>query len=142
VRRGKPPRRTRTCVLLVALVSLLAATLAAAAPSIQKVSYQSAVTTLNDGSAAEQAFIFNGLAEGRDLTRWQIGTALRKTLQAAIGPGGHALKVSLAQPPSPQRGIAGVIYIGLSTQKQLDLATYTSRHEELQIIVTHTPVLS
>ncbi|MGA2011584.1 MAG: hypothetical protein ABSH51_13790 [Solirubrobacteraceae bacterium] len=123
-------------------MSLLAATLAAAAPSIQKVSYQSAVTTLNDGSAAEQAFIFNGLAEGRDLTRWQIGTALRKTLQAAIGPGGHALKVSLAQPPSPQRGIAGVIYIGLSTQKQLDLATYTSRHEELQIIVTHTPVLS
>jgi len=50
--------------------------------------------------------------------------------------------VSLAQPPSPQRGIAGAIYIGLSTQKQLDLATYTSTHDELQIIVTHTPVLS
>ena len=100
------------------------------------------MTTLNDGSAAEQAFIFTGLAKGRDLTRWQTGQALRKTLEAAIGPGGHTLKVSLAQPPSPQRGIAGVIYIGLSTQKQLDLATYTSSHEELQIIVPHTPVLS
>jgi hypothetical protein len=60
-----------------------------------------AVATLNDGSAAEQAFIFNGLAEGKDLTHWQTGRALRKTLEAAIGPGGHALKVSLAQPPLP-----------------------------------------
>jgi hypothetical protein len=133
---------TRTCILTVALVAVLGAPLAGAATSIQKVSYQSAVTTLNDGSAAEQAFIFSGLAKGRDLTRWQTGQALRKTLEAASGPGGHALKVSLARPPSPQRGIAGVIYIGLSTQMQLELATYTSRHEELQIIVTHTPVLS
>ena len=77
------------------------------------------MTTLNDGSAAEQAFIFTGLSKGRDLTHWQTGRALRKTLEAAIGPGGHALKVSLAQPPSPQRGIAGVIYIGLSTQSSL-----------------------
>jgi hypothetical protein len=30
--------------------------------------------------------------------------------------------VSLAQPPSPERGKADVIYIGLSTHKQLDLA--------------------
>jgi hypothetical protein len=50
--------------------------------------------------------------------------------------------VSLAQPPSPQPGTAGVIYIGLSTQKRLDLATYTSSHDELQIIVPHTPILS
>jgi hypothetical protein len=100
------------------------------------------VTTLNDGSAAEQAFIFRGLDQGRDLTRWQTGRALRRTLEAATGPGGHALKVSLAQPPSPQRGIAGVIYIGLSTHRQLDLTTYTSSHDELQIIVSHTPVLS
>jgi hypothetical protein len=101
-----------------------------------------AVTTLNDGSAAEQAFIFRGLQKGRDLTHWQTGSALRRTLQAATGPGGRALKVSLARPPSPQRGVAGVIYIGLSTKKQLDLATYTSSHHELQIIVTHTPILS
>jgi hypothetical protein len=133
---------TRTCLLLVALVAVFGATVAGAAASIHKVSYQSAVTTLNDGSAAEQAFIFSGLAKGRDLTRWQTGQALRKTLEAATGPGGHALKVSLAQPPSPQGGIAGVIYIGLSTKKQLDLATYTSSHEELQIIVPHTPGLS
>lgn len=133
---------TRTCILIIALVAVLGANLAGAATVIQKVSYQSAVTTLNDGSAAEQAFIFTGLSKGRDLTHWQTGRALRKTLEAAIGPGGHALKVSLAQPPSPQRGIAGVIYIGLSTRKQLDLATYTSSHEELQIIVPHTPVLS
>jgi hypothetical protein len=131
----------RVCILIVVFVAVLEVTLAGAT-SIQKVSYQSAVTTLNDGSAAEQAFIFSGLAKGRDLTRWQTGQALRKTLEAATGPGGHALKVSLAQPPSPQRGIAGVIYIGLSTQEQLDLATYTSSHDELQIIVTHTPVLS
>ena len=133
---------TRTCVLLVALVTVPGATLAGAATSIQTVSIQAAVTTLNDGSAAEQAFIFNGLAKGKNLTRWQTGLALRDTLKAAIGPGGHALKVSLAQPPSPERGIAGVIYIGLSTHKQLDLATYTSSHDELQIIVPHTPVLS
>lgn len=132
---------TRACALAVAFAVILGANIAGAA-SIQKVSYQAAVTTLNDGSAAEQAFIFNGLTHGRDLTHWQTGTALRKTLEAATGPRGHALKVSLAQPPSPQRGIAGVIYIGLSTHKQLDLATYTSRHEELQIIVTHTPILS
>lgn len=133
---------TRTCILLVALVAVPGATLAGAATSTLKVSYQSAVITLNDGSAAEQAFIFSGLANGRDLTHWQTGRALRKTLEAATGPGGRALRVSLAQPPSPQRGIAGVIYIGVSTQKQLDLATYTSSHEELQIIVTHTPGLS
>jgi hypothetical protein len=133
---------TRTCILLVAVVTVPGATLAGAATSIRKVSYQSAVTTLNDGSAAEQAFIFNGLAKGRDLTRWQTGPALRKTLKAATGPAGHPLKVSLAQPPSPERGIAGLIYIGLSTHKQLDLATYTSSHEELQIMVTHPPVLS
>jgi hypothetical protein len=36
----------------------------------------------------------------------------------------------------------GVIYIGQSTHEQLDLATYTSRHGELQIIVPHTPILS
>lgn len=100
------------------------------------------MTTLNDGSAAEQAFIFSGLAKGKDLTRWQTGPALRNTLEAAKGPGGRALKVSLARPPSPQRGIAGAIYIGASSKKQLDLATYTSSHEELQIIVTHTPILS
>jgi hypothetical protein len=133
---------TRTCILFVALVAVPGATLAGAATSIQKVSYQSAVTTLNDGSAAEQASIFSGLAKGRDLTRWQTGPALRKTLEAATGPRGHALKVSLAKPPSPQHGTAGVIYIGLSTHNQLDLATYTSSHEELQIIVTHPPVLS
>lgn len=133
---------TRTCILILAVVAVLGATVAGAATSVQKVSERSAVTTLNDGSAAEQAFIFSGLAKGRDLTRWQTGKALRKTLEAATGPGGHALKVSLARPPSPQRGIAGVIYIGMSTHKQLDLATYTSSHHELQIIVTHTPVLS
>lgn len=132
---------TRTGILTFALVAVLGATLASAA-TISTVSYQSAVTTLNDGSAAEQAFIFSGLAKGRDLTHWQTGRALRKTLEAATGPGGRALKVSLARPPSPQRGIPGVIYVGLSTQKQLDLATYTSSHEELQIIVTHAPVLS
>jgi hypothetical protein len=49
---------TRTCVLIVALVAVSGATLAGAATSIQKISYQSAVTTLSDGSAAEQAFIF------------------------------------------------------------------------------------
>jgi hypothetical protein len=38
--------------------------------------------------------------------------------------------------------MAGVIYIGLSTHKQLDLTTYTSSHHELQIIVTHPPFLS
>lgn len=132
----------RTCALIVALLAVLGATPAGAAASNQKVSYRSAVTTLNDGSAAEQAFIFTGLTKGKDLTRWQTGPALRKTLETAAGPGGHTLKVSLAQPPSPQRGIAGVIYIGLSTKEQLDLATYTSSHEELQIIVTHTPILS
>ena len=110
---------TRTCILIIALVAVLGANLAGAATVIQKVSDQSAVTTLNDGSAAEQAFIFTGLSKGRDLTHWQTGRALRKTLEAAIGPGGHALKVSLAQPPSPQRGIAGVIYIGLSTESSL-----------------------
>jgi hypothetical protein len=133
---------TRVCVLMVVSVAVLGATVAGAATSIQKVSDQAAVTMLNDGSAAEQAYIFSGLAKGRDLTRWQTGLALRKTLEAATGPGGRALKVSRAQPPSPQRGSAGVIYIGLSTQTQLDLATYTSSHHELQIIVTHTPVLS
>jgi hypothetical protein len=133
---------TRACILVVVLVAVPGTALAGAATSIQKVSIRSAVTTLNDGSAAEQAFIFSGLAKGRDVTRWQTGPALRKTLEAATGPGGHALKVSLAQPPSFQRGIAGVIYIGLSTHKQLDLATYTSSHDELQIIVTHPPVLS
>lgn len=109
---------------------------------IQKVSDQSAVATLNDASAAEQAFIFSGLAKGTDLAHWQTGPALRNTLKAATGPEGHALKVSLARPPSPQRGKAGVIYIGLSTRKQLDLATYTSSHHELQIIVTDPPALS
>lgn len=137
-----PANLTRTCVLVGTLVAVFGATVADAATSIHKVSYQSAVTTLNDGSAAEQAFIFSGLANGRDLTRWQTGRALRNTLEAAAGPGGHALKVSLARPPSPQHGIAGVIYTGLSTKKQLDLATYTSNHEELQIIVLHTPILS
>ena len=100
------------------------------------------MTTLNDGSAAEQAFIFSGLAKGRDLTRWQTGQALRATLEAASGPGGHKLRVSLAQSPSPQRGIPGVIYIGQSAHSELNLATYTSSHDELQIIVSHTPVLS
>ena len=132
----------RTCVPLVALVAVLGATVASAAPSTQRVSYQAVVTILNDGSAAEQAFIFDGLVKGKDLTHWQTGQALRKTLEAATGPGGHALRASLAPPPSPERGIPGVIYIGASTQEQLDLATYSSSHEELQIIVTHTPVLS
>jgi len=132
----------RTCILLVGLMAVVGVTAASGAAATHKVSYQSAVTTLNDASAAEQAFIFSGLAEGRDLTHWQTGRALRKTLEAAVGPGGHALKVSLAQPPSPHHGIAGVIYVGLSTKQQLDLATYTSSHEELQIIVQHTPILS
>src|ERR1700733_4655615 len=79
---------TLTFILIVALVGALGATLAGAATPIPKVSYQSAVTTLNDGSAAEQAFIFSGLAKGRDLTRWQTGPALRKTLEAATGPRG------------------------------------------------------
>lgn len=134
-----PDYLTRSCVVLVALSG---ATASGAAASTLKVSERSAVATLDDGSAAEQAFIFGGLAQGRDLTGWQTGRALRKTLQAATGPGGHALKVSLAQPPSPGRGIPGVIYIGLSTKEQLDLATYTSSHDELQIIVPHTPILS
>jgi hypothetical protein len=137
-----PADLTRTCLLLVAILTVFGAPVAGATASTHEVSYQSAVTTLNDGSAAEQAFIFRGLANGRDLTHWQTGRALRKTLEAATGPGRHPLKVSLAQPPSPQLGIAGVIYIGLSTKKQLDLATYTSSHEELQIIVPHTPILS
>ena len=133
---------TRTCILLVALIAVPQATLAGAATPIQRVTDRSAVTTLNDASAAEQAFIFSGLDKGKNLTRWQTGPALRKTLEAATGPGGHALRVSLAQPPSPERGKAGVIYIGLSTHKQLDLATYTSNHHELQIIVARPPVLS
>lgn len=136
------PNLIRICILMVAVVAILGSSLAGAATSAHKVTQQSAVTTLNDGSAAEQAFIFSGLAKGRDLTRWQTGQAPRATLEAANGPGGHRLQVSLAQPPSPQRGIPGVIYIGLSTPKQLDLATYTSSHDELQIIVSHTPVLS
>jgi hypothetical protein len=53
----------------------------------------------------------------------------------------RALRVSLAQPPSLQCGIPDVIYIGQSTDKQLDLATYTSSHDELQIIGSRTPVL-
>ena len=126
----------------MAVVAVSGSAVAEAATSARTVTQQSAVTTLNDGSAAEQAFIFSGLAKGRDLARWQTGQALRATLEAAAGPGGHRLKVSLAQPPSPQRGTPGVIYIGLSTHKQLDLATYTSRHDELQIIVSHPPVLS
>ena len=133
---------TRMCMIAVIVVAVLGAAVAGGAASDQKVSRQAAVTTLNDGSAAEQAFIFSGLAKGKDLTHWQTGRALRKTLQAAIGPGGHRLTVSLAQPPAPARGMAGVIYVGLSTQTQLDLATYTSNHEELQIIVSHTPILS
>jgi hypothetical protein len=136
------PNLTRIFILVVAFGAVAAATIAEAAKSTQKVTQKSAVTTLNDGSAAEQAFIFSGLAKGRDLTRWQTGKALRATLEAATGPGGRRLRVSLAQPPSPQRGIPGVIYIGQSTHKQLDLATYTSSHDELQIIVSHTPVLS
>ncbi len=133
----------RGCLAIVTLLALFGATCAGAATSsIGHVSDQAAVATLNDGSAAEQAFIFDGLAKGKDLAHWQTGPALRRTLEAATGPGGHALKVSLAAPPSPRQGIAGVIYIGASTAKQLDLATYTSNHEELQIIVTHTPILS
>jgi len=108
----------------------------------QKVTERSAVAILDDGSAAEQAFIFAGLANGRDLRHWQAGKALRATLEAATGPGGHPLRVSLTRPPSPERGIPGVIYIGESTRRQLDLATYTSHNGELQIIVPHTPVLS
>jgi hypothetical protein len=133
---------TRICILVVVFGAIPGATIAEAATSTQRVTQKSAVTTLNEGSAAEQAFIFSGLVRGRDLTRWQTGRALRATLEAATGPGGHRLRVSLAQPPSPQRGIPGVIYIGESTHKQLDLATYTSSHDELQIIVSHTPVLS
>ena len=132
----------RAGVLAVVVVAILAASPAGAGAANQKVGQQAAVTTLNDGSAAEQAFIFRGLAKGRDLTTWQTGPALRKTLEAATGPGRHPLKVSLAKPPSPERGRAGVIYIGISTKKQLDLATYTSNHDELQIIVPHTPILS
>jgi hypothetical protein len=75
-------------MLLVALVAGPGATVANAASPIQKVSIQSAGTTLDDASAAEQAFIFSGLAKGRNLTRWQTGPALRKTLKAAAGPGG------------------------------------------------------
>ena len=137
-----PANLTRACILLGAVVAGPGAPLAGAATPTQKVSDQLAVTTLTDASAAEQAFIFNGLAKGRDLSHWQTGPALRKTLEAATGPRGHALKVSLARPPSPERGKAGVVYIGLSTRKQLDLATYTSSHHELQIIVTDPPVLS
>jgi len=136
------PSLTRTCVLAVASATILGASVAEAAASTPKVTQKSAVATLNDGSAAEQAFIFSGLANGRDLRRWQTGRALRSTLEAATGPGGRKLRVSLAQPPSPQRGIPGVIYIGASTRRQLDLATYTSSHDELQIIVSHPPVLS
>lgn len=76
---------TRSCVVLGALSG---ATASGAAATTLKVSERSAVATLNDGSAAEQAFIFSGLAQGRDLTGWQTGRALRKTLQAATGPGG------------------------------------------------------
>jgi hypothetical protein len=47
------------------LVAVLGAAVAGAATSIPKVSAQSAVATLNDGSAAEQAFIFSGLPQGR-----------------------------------------------------------------------------
>ena len=108
----------------------------------QKVTDRSAATTLNDGSAAEQAFIFDGLTMGEDLRHWQTGKGLRSTLEAATGPGGYRLRVSLAKNPSPERGTPGVIYIGQSTRSQLDLATYTSAHRELQIIVPHTPVLS
>ncbi len=134
------PKLTRVFILLVAAVAIPGATLAQAAT--QRVTERSAVTTLDHGSAAEQAFIFSGLTKGRDLRHWQTGRALRATLQAAMGPGGHRLRVSLGQPPSPERGMPGVIYIGQSTHKQLDLATYTSSHDELQIIVPHTPILS
>lgn len=136
------PALTRVCIVTIAFAAALAVNLATAAASLQKVGYQAAVTTLDDASAAEQAFIFTGLTKGKDITHWQTGKALRKTLHAATGPRGQALKVSLARPPAPERGIAGVIYIGLSSQKQLDLATYTSSHDELQILVPHTPVLS
>jgi hypothetical protein len=139
---GLTANLTRVCILVVAFLATLGSTLAKAATTIQKVTDQSAAATLNDGSAAEQAFIFDGLTKGRDLTEWQTGQALRATLQAASGPGGRRLRVSLAQPPSPERGTPGVIYIGLSTKKQLDLSTYTSTHHELQILVLHTPVLS
>jgi hypothetical protein len=88
---------------MVALVAVLGAALAGAATSIQKVGYQAAVTTLNDGSAAEQAFIFSGLAKGRDLTRWQTGQALRKTLEAATGPGAPTESVSGSTAVAPAR---------------------------------------
>jgi hypothetical protein len=131
---------TRVGILIVAVAAIPGATAARAAA--QKVTEQSAIATLDDGSAAEQAFIFKGLTRGRDLTHWQTGRALRATLTAATGPGGRRLQVSLAQAPSPEHGIPGLIYIGQSTNKQLDLTTYTSRHGELQIIVLHTPILS
>jgi hypothetical protein len=44
-----------------------------------------------------------------------------------------------ATPPAPQHRFHPH---GLSTHQQLDLATCTSSHHELQIIVTHTAVLS
>jgi hypothetical protein len=51
------------------VAAVAGATIAEAATSTQKVTQKSVVTTLNDGSAAEQAFIFSGLAKGRDLTK-------------------------------------------------------------------------
>jgi hypothetical protein len=134
------PKLAHVFILMVAFGAIPEVPIAEA--TTQTVTVRSAVTTLDDGSAAEQAFIFSGLTKGRDLGHWQMGNALRATLEAATGPGGHRLRVSLAQPPSPEHGLPGVIYIGQSTHKQLDLATYTSSHDELQIIVTHTPVLS
>lgn len=137
-----PANLTRIGILVVAFGVIPGAAIAQAATSTPKVTVRSAVATLNDGSAAEQAFIFSGLAKGRDLRRWQTGKALRRTLEAATGPGGHKLRVSLAKPPLSHSGIPGVIYIGLSTHKRLHLATYTSSHDVLQIIVSHPPVLT
>ncbi len=51
------PKLARACILMVAFGTVLGAAPARAATPLQKVTEQSAVTTLNTGSAAEQAFI-------------------------------------------------------------------------------------
>ena len=78
---------TRTCIVLVVVVAVLGVTGVGAATSIETVSRQSAVATLNDGSAAEQAFIFSGLAKGRDLTHGRPGRRFEKRCKQRRAPG-------------------------------------------------------
>jgi hypothetical protein len=139
----RPPAKfTCICTATALSAAVLGSAVADASTRSLKVTEHSAVAILNDGSAAEQAFIFQGLAKGKDIRHWQTGRGLRATLQGATGPDGHRLRVSMDKPPTGGAGTAGVIYIGLSTRKQLDLATFTTAGNTLQITVARRPRLS